>query len=914
MHMGSAARDVRRPRWSSLGGSSLGWILVAAILVAAALAACGGGGAAGGDVGGDASAGTLRLHVPSPDWRDQIIYFVMIDRFANGDPSNDDQGAGEYDPTSGAHWSGGDLQGVVDQLDYVQGLGATAVWITPPVAGQWWDPLVQFGGYHGYWARNFTEVDAHFGTLETYRALSDALHGRGMYLIQDIVPNHTGNFFSYDGPYDPDDPTANVVFNPGSVPTAAPTSPPFDQNDVTNPTHRAAAIYHWTPAIADYNDPVQEATYQVSDLDDLNTANPVVREALKDAYGFWIREVGVDAFRIDTAKFVEHEFWHDFVHAADGVAAVAAETGRSDFLTFGEVFELGDPLSDAADLKVTSYLGTQDAPELGAVLGFPLYAEIDRVLTGGGPSHWLGFRLQRAVDGSMYRDPYRTPNFVDNHDVERFLRTGNESALRQALALIFTIPGIPVVYYGTEQGFTETRAAMFAGGFGAGDISHFDTAAPLYRFLRDLAAIRTGDRAFTRGELNVLRDNPAGPGALVYRRYLEDGAALVLLNTADEATLVADLNPWLPPRARLETLLRADADGVRDAATDEGIVVRDGSRLLLTLPARTVWVLRATASSGTPPSPAATVTVDTPIEATTVTEDLALQGTVTPPETALVLVIDDAVDRATPIPVEADGTWSTTLPVGRFPYGSSPHTMTVYAPDASASSARYSFTTDLAFDGVIVQVDDPLDDDVGPAGTYTYPKDPTFSRPADIAGLTVEAGAVSLTLRVKMREISQVWRPGLGFDHVCFTIFFDVPGGEGPDGDGLSFLPRIFAAAPDGFAWNFASMTHGWGNNLITTTGTTPDAWGDTLPGAPDVTTDVSTKTVSFTYDATRLGLASWEGVRFYLTTWDFDGIEARYRPLSPTGGVWEFGGGAPDDPRIMDDIPPVTVPARETN
>ncbi len=142
------------------------------------------------------------LHVASPAWEDQVIYFVMTDRFANGDPLNDDQGSGEFDPANGAKYSGGDLQGIIDQLDYIQGLGATAVWITPPVANQWWDPLQQYGGYHGYWARDLKQVDEHLGTLETYQALSDALHRRGMYLIQDVVPNHMGNFFQYSS-YDP---------------------------------------------------------------------------------------------------------------------------------------------------------------------------------------------------------------------------------------------------------------------------------------------------------------------------------------------------------------------------------------------------------------------------------------------------------------------------------------------------------------------------------------------------------------------------------------------------------------------------------------------------------------------------------------------------------------------------------------
>src|SRR3954462_8567 len=110
----------------------------------------------------------LKLHVASPAWEEQVVYFVMTDRFANGDPSNDDQKKGEYDPADINKYSGGDLQGIIDQLDYIQGLGATARWITPPGANMWWAPLQQSGGYHGYWARNLKKVDEHLGTLETY--------------------------------------------------------------------------------------------------------------------------------------------------------------------------------------------------------------------------------------------------------------------------------------------------------------------------------------------------------------------------------------------------------------------------------------------------------------------------------------------------------------------------------------------------------------------------------------------------------------------------------------------------------------------------------------------------------------------------------------------------------------------------
>jgi len=177
------------------------------------------------------------LHRPSPDWRDQVLYFVMTDRFDDGDPANNDQGAGEFDPRSNAHYNGGDFQGLLRRIDYIRGLGATGLWITPPVANQWWDARARYSGYHGYWAENFMQVDKHLGTLDDYKALSQALHARGMVLVQDIVLNHTGNFFGYPGAWSPSNPATGWTANPGARPVAAPTQPPSTRTmRATRPT------------------------------------------------------------------------------------------------------------------------------------------------------------------------------------------------------------------------------------------------------------------------------------------------------------------------------------------------------------------------------------------------------------------------------------------------------------------------------------------------------------------------------------------------------------------------------------------------------------------------------------------------------------------------------------------------------
>ena len=167
------------------------------------------------------------------------------------------------------------------------------------MANQWLDLAGGYAGYHGDWAENFKLVDRHLGSLDDYRALSHALHSRGVYLVQDIVVNHTGNFFSYGGGWQRADPGAGYEPHALSPPVARPSQHPFDRNDLRDPAQRSEGIYHWTPDVADYTDRNQELNFQKSGLDDLNTESPVLRRALRDSFGHWIREAVSTPSRAD---------------------------------------------------------------------------------------------------------------------------------------------------------------------------------------------------------------------------------------------------------------------------------------------------------------------------------------------------------------------------------------------------------------------------------------------------------------------------------------------------------------------------------------------------------------------------------------------------------------------------------------
>lgn len=828
------------------------------------------------------------LHVPSPDWRDQIIYFVMIDRFNDGDPTNNDMGAGEYDPEDFRKFQGGDLQGIIDQLDYIQGMGATSIWITPPVANQWWDPQVQFGGYHGYWAENFMEVDPHFGTLETYQALSRALHGREMYLIQDIVANHTGNFFSYGESWNPDDPTDGVTFNADTVPVTRPSQAPFDLNDPTNPDHLAVGIYNWTPPIVNYDDPIQTVEWQLSELDDLNTLNPQVQDALKESYTYWIETVGVDGFRIDTVKHVEHEFWRAFMHDEDGVVAAARATGREDFLAFGEVFIGSDLFSDSGERQIARYLGTPDAPELNSVLNFPMFGEINRVFAEGAPAAAMTYRLDATQ--AVFEDPAMMPVFIDNHDVERFLGRGSVSGLKQAMLFMMTTPGIPVIYQGTEQAFTDRRPSMFAEGWGSGGVDHFDTQSDMYQFVAQTASLRRSSPLFSRGALETLYGEPSGAGVLAYTREYEGERVLVIFNTADRA-VVMQLASGLPEGRVLENVFgivsqddfTVGAEGIltRELAAREGLVLRITGE---TVPLDTADV--------------GNITLDDAFAGATLTDDFTVSGTVSAPNTPVKIVLNGGIAEQYTTTADASGAWSVTFALDQFPLGQTANSVSAFAPELGALSESIAFETDVELRGEPVTVSDAVGDDSGPYGIYLYPQDATFTRQMDITEARYTVSGANLLVEFDMAEISTVWNPANGFDHVVFNLYIDVPHTDG----GASVLPNLNASFTEEFTWDYLAFVEGWNVRLFSADGAAADSFGTNINPVPSV--EVVDNTVRVLFSGAMLGNPqTLDGVRMFVGTWDWNGVDGVYRDLKAAASQWDFGGANRADgfPMVMD-------------
>ncbi|MDQ0616537.1 glycosidase [Arthrobacter globiformis] len=291
------------------------------------------------------------------------FYFVMADRFSNGDAGNDQGGLGPdpmvsgFDPTRKGFYNGGDLNGLLDKIDYIQGLGTTAIWLTPSFKNKAVQPEDNSAGYHGYWVTDFTQIDPHLGTNAELKALIGEAHSRGMKVYFDIITNHTADVIGYK------EGARTGYVSKDKEPYRTASGEAFDDRDFAGradfPKLDAGTSFPYTPVLdpteqnlkvpAWLNDPTLyhnrgDTTFAGENsfygdffgLDDLFTEHPTVVAGMTDIYETWIRDFGVDGFRIDTMKHVNDEFWQQF---GPDVLAYAKAYGKDEFFMFGEVFD-----------------------------------------------------------------------------------------------------------------------------------------------------------------------------------------------------------------------------------------------------------------------------------------------------------------------------------------------------------------------------------------------------------------------------------------------------------------------------------------------------------------------------------------------------------------------------------------------
>jgi glycosidase len=447
---------------------------------------------------------------------EDLIYLIMPDRFSNGDPSNDrfaDMKDTSCDRSNPFLRHGGDLQGIINHLDYFNDLGVTALWLTPVIEND--QSLTLEGGsmrsaYHGYGFTNHYKIDRRFGGNDAYKRLVEAAHAHSIKIIQDAVYNHVGNnhFLFLDPP-------ANDWFNqwPAYTNTSYKDQPLVDEHAAGS--DRDIAVNGWfTPF-----------------LPDLNQRNPFVANFLIQ-YAIWaVEEFGIDGWRIDTYFYSDKEFLN--------------KINKTLYDEFPRISIFGETTTQSVTEQSYFTQNNLDIPwksNLQGVTDYEWYGGAISSLSGNS-----GLELyNKLVQDILYKDPMRNEIFLDNHDLDRFYSVVREdfSKFKTGIALLLTQRGIPQIYYGTEILMKNRKVPSdaevrkdFPGGWSGDSTNKFLAAGrtPLeneaYNYVKTIAQFRKKSSAIKTGKF--MQYLP-GNGVYAYFRYDQDQTIMCVMNATDK--------------------------------------------------------------------------------------------------------------------------------------------------------------------------------------------------------------------------------------------------------------------------------------------------------------------------------------------------------------------------------------------
>lgn len=543
-------------------------------------------------------------HYLERDIQDEVFYFVMPDRFQNGDKSNDlgsktkPESAGGLDVTHKGMYHGGDMAGLKEKLPYLKELGITSIWMTPIMRNQ--AMQADTSGYHGYWILDFTEIDPHLGSNDELKALIDAAHEQNIKIFFDIITNHTADVIKYKECHGED---GTGWLYPEKNGCEFKSMEQLVNGDKYTPIIPKGAENLKTPAWL--NDPKYyhnqgDSFWQgessilgdFSGLDDVDTNNPFVVEGMTEIFKDIITEFKPDGFRIDTVKHVNLEFWQSF---APALVEHAKAQGIPKFFMFGEVFD-GDP----KNLSQFTTVG-----KMQSVLDFGFQGATHRALIEQKGTDELE-KLFKA--DSLYNDEDshadQLVTFVGNHDMGRFAymvknseHNYDEAAQIQrtvlAHALMYFSRGIPVIYYGAEQGFVgeggdqasrQDMMPSFVESYNASNVlatdkttadNNFDQSHPFYQLFAEYAHMVHQHPALKTGATEVLYAQ-ATPGMFAFTRKTKEQSLLVVFNTATSEQMVDfSLN---------EQLNAKSADLIYSGAGNTHVTAHKGDKLSVTVP------------------------------------------------------------------------------------------------------------------------------------------------------------------------------------------------------------------------------------------------------------------------------------------------------------------------------------------